>query len=110
MSGVFSGGVAEPALCGVRVDFRPVSSEPAVACDELDQFAEGRATELRQSHVCAHSGDPLFGLGGIRLYAVRGGGPVIAPKGPFFLPAFISAAEEGFLDSLRVMKGAWAEV
>ena len=70
MCRVLWGGVAESAQVWDQIYFRSVSSEPSVACDELDEFTESRATEFSQSRVSVHAGEPLLGLGSVWLRAV----------------------------------------
>ena len=73
MRRVLWGRVAEAAQVWDQVHFRSVSSEPSVACDELDEFTQSGATEFSQSRVSAHQGEPLLGLGGVGLRAVGSG-------------------------------------
>ena len=110
MCRVFWGGVAEATSDGVFIDLGSVSSEPTVACDELNKFTEGRATEFSQSRVGIHGGEPLLSLGGMGLGAVSCGGPIVATIRPFLLPALVPELKEYPFNGRRVMEGARADV
>ena len=55
---VFRGGVTEATEDGVLIDLSSVSSEPAMACDELNKFAQGGVTEFSPSRICVHGWEP----------------------------------------------------
>ena len=90
MGRIFRGRVAESTEDGLLIDFDTVSPKPTMSCDELDEIAQGRATESSQFRDSVHGWEPLFGLGHVGQGGILGGGPIEATIGPFLLPFHVS--------------------